>query len=296
MSQIRTDNDTGFSLVGQKFSDYSQLVKLRLNLTVVFSSVMAYLIACGGSVDFTLLLVLAIGGFLVTGASNALNQVLEKEYDRDMKRTEGRPMAANRMTTSEGVMAAGFMSVVGIGLLATINPWTALLGTVALISYAFIYTPMKRVSPTAVFIGAVPGALPMMIGCVAAEGVITGLSVALFSLQFIWQLPHFWAIGWLAFKDYDQAGFKFLEAQDEQLGKQAFIYALLLLPISWMPYLLEVSGIVSAIFLTISAIIYAGFAWNLYKKNNRKAALQLMFSSFFYLPLVLFALYADKIL
>ncbi len=295
MSQIKTDNNTGFSLVGQKFSDYSQLVKLRLNLTVVFSSVMAYLIACGGTVNFTLLLVLSIGGFLVTGASNALNQVLEKEYDRDMKRTENRPMAANRMTTSEGVMAAGFMSVVGIGLLATINPWTALLGTIALISYAFIYTPMKRVSPAAVFIGAVPGALPMMIGCVAAEGTITGLSVALFSLQFIWQLPHFWAIGWLAFKDYDQAGFKFLEAQDEQLGKQSFIYALLLIPISWMPYLLEVSGIVSAILLTIAAIIYAGFAWNLYKKNNRKAALQLMFSSFFYLPLVLFALYADKI-
>jgi len=120
MSQIRTDNNTGFSLVGQKFSDYSQLVKLRLNLTVVFSSVMAYLIACGGTVDLILLLVLSLGGFLVTGASNALNQVLEKEYDRDMKRTENRPMAAGRMTISEGVLAAGFMSVVGIGLLATI--------------------------------------------------------------------------------------------------------------------------------------------------------------------------------
>jgi len=227
MSQIRTENNTGFSLVGQKFSDYSQLVKLRLNLTVVFSSVMAYLIACGGTTNLTLLLVLSIGGFLVTGAS--------------------------------------------------------------------IYTPMKRVSPAAVFIGAVPGALPMMIGCVAAEGTITGLSVALFSLQFIWQLPHFWAIGWLAFEDYNRAGFKFLEAQDQQLGKQSFIYAILLIPISWMPYLLDVSGIVSAILLTIAAIIYAGFAWNLYKKNNRKAALQLMFSSFFYLPLVLFALYADKI-
>ena len=141
------DSNAGFSLVSQKFSDYSQLVKLRLNLTVVFSSVMAYLIASGGTLNFTLLLVLSIGGFLVTGASNALNQVLEKEYDRDMKRTENRPLAAKRMTTSEGVMAAGFMSVIGIGLLATINPWTALLGTVALISYAFIYTPMKRVSP-----------------------------------------------------------------------------------------------------------------------------------------------------
>lgn len=294
MSQIRTEN-IKFSLFGQKLTDYKQLVKLRLNLTVVFSSVMAYLIA-SPVIDWVLLAILSMGGFLVTSASNALNQVLEKDYDRQMKRTENRPLAANRMSTSEGVMAAGLMSVVGIGLLATINPWTALLGTIALISYAFLYTPMKRVSPAAVFIGAIPGALPMMIGCVAAEGYITGLSVALFSLQFLWQLPHFWAIGWLAFEDYDKAGFKFLEAQDQQLGKQAAIYAILLLPIAWMPYMLEVSGLISAIFLSLAALIYAGFGWNLYKRNNRKAALQLMFSSFFYLPLVLSALYVDKLI
>jgi len=294
MSQIRAEN-IKFSLFGQKLTDYKLLVKLRLNLTVVFSSLMAYLIA-SPVIDWTLLAVLSLGGFLVTGASNALNQVLEKDYDRQMKRTEDRPLAANRMSTSEGVMAAGLMSVVGIGLLATINPWTALLGTIALISYAFLYTPMKRVSPAAVFIGAIPGALPMMIGCVAAEGYITGLSIALFSLQFLWQLPHFWAIGWLAFKDYDKAGFKFLEAQDQQLGKQAAIYALLLIPIAWMPYLLEISGILSAILLTVAALVYAGFGWNLYQKNNRKAALQLMFSSFFYLPMVLIALYVDKII
>lgn len=291
MNQTKSQNASGFSLVGQKFNDYYLLTKFRLNLTVVFSSVMAYLIAAQGVINWTLVGVLVLGGFLVTGAANALNQVLEKDYDALMKRTENRPIAAGRMTISEGVMAAGFMSVFGIGLLATINPWTALLGTISLITYAFLYTPMKRVSPIAVFIGAIPGALPMMIGCVAAEGTITGLSIGLFSLQFLWQLPHFWAIGWLAFEDYDGAGFKFLEGKDENLGKQAALYALLLIPICWMPYLLDISGVWSGVICSILSAIYAGFGWNLYLKNNRKAALQLMFSSFFYLPIVLFVFY-----
>lgn len=286
-----TETTSEVSLIGQKLTDYHLLTKFRLNLTVVFSSVMAYLIAANGMINWTVVGMLFLGGFLVTGAANALNQVLEKDYDRLMKRTANRPIASGRMTISEGVMAAGFMSMIGIALLATINPWTALLGTISLITYSFIYTPMKRVSPIAVFIGAIPGALPMMIGCVAAEGSITGLSVGLFSLQFLWQLPHFWAIGWLAFEDYDKAGFKFLEAQDERLGKQSTWYALLLIPICWMPYLAGVAGIWAAVITSVLSVIYAGFGWNLYQKNNRKAALQLMFSSFFYLPLVLFVFY-----
>ena len=285
------------AFVSQKLTDYQLLVKFRLNLTVVFSSVMAYLIASEGSIDWMALSVLGLGGFLVTGAANALNQVLEKEYDQLMKRTENRPIAAGRMTISEGVMAAGFMSIFGIGLLASFNPWTAFLGTIALISYAFIYTPMKRVSPIAVLVGAIPGALPLMIGCVAVEGELTALAIALFGIQFMWQFPHFWAIAWLGHEDYTNAGFNLLPSgvKDKNVGFQSAIYALMLIPIGMMPFLLGVTGIVSVVIVSIAALIYAYAGWHLSKACTRAAALKLMFSSFFYLPIVLFALYFDKI-
>ena len=258
---------------------------------------MAYLIASEGSIDWMALSVLGLGGFLVTGAANALNQVLEKEYDQLMKRTENRPIAAGRMTISEGVMAAGFMSIFGIGLLASFNPWTAFLGTIALISYAFIYTPMKRVSPIAVLVGAIPGALPLMIGCVAVEGELTALAIALFGIQFMWQFPHFWAIAWLGHEDYTNAGFNLLPSgvKDKNVGFQSAIYALMLIPIGMMPFLLGVTGIVSVVIVSIAALIYAYAGWHLSKACTRAAALKLMFSSFFYLPIVLFALYFDKI-
>lgn len=281
----------------QKLTDYKLLVKFRLNLTVVFSSVMAYLIAAQGAVDWGAVCLLGLGGFLVTGAANALNQVLEKDFDKLMKRTMDRPLAAGRMTVSEGVMAAGFMSIFGIGILASFNPWTAFLGTIALMSYAFIYTPMKRVSPIAVLVGAVPGALPMMIGCVAVEGSLTSLAIALFGIQFMWQFPHFWAIGWLGDEDYTKAGFNLLPSglKNQNVGFQSAIYALMLLPLGMMPYLLGTTGITSAIVSALAAFVYAYYGWNLYQKCDRKAARQLMFSSFFYLPIVLFALYWDKI-
>ncbi|MEM8907375.1 MAG: heme o synthase [Bacteroidota bacterium] len=294
----RVKNITFAASVSQKLTDYKSLVKFRLNLTVVFSSLMAYLIAAQGVIDWQAALLLSLGGFLVTGAANALNQVLEKDYDKLMKRTEDRPIAAGRMTISEGVMSAGFMSILGIGFLASFNPWTALLGTIALMSYAFIYTPMKRVSPIAVLIGAIPGALPMMIGCVAVEGDLTSLAIALFGIQFMWQFPHFWAIAWLGHDDYHRAGFNLLPSgrKDQNVGFQATIYALMLIPLGMMPFLLGTTGLISAIIAAVAALIYAYFGWNLYRKCDRKAALQLMFSSFFYLPLVLIALYLDKII
>ena len=140
----------------QKMADYGMLFKFRLNMLVIFSAAMAYLIAVGGAMDWTTLILLCVGGFLVTAASNTLNQVLERETDQLMKRTADRPLAAGRMSVSEAVMIAGFTSLIGITLLAAINPWTALLGTVSFILYAFVYTPMKKVSPIAVFIGAIP--------------------------------------------------------------------------------------------------------------------------------------------
>ncbi len=283
------------SLIWQKVQDYKMLVKFRLSMTVVFSSVMAYLIAAQGPVNWLALLILASGGFLVTGAANALNQVLEKDYDRLMKRTENRPLAAGRMKISEAVMAAGMMSLFGITLLALFNPWTAFFGTFALMTYAFLYTPMKRLTPAAVTVGAIPGALPTLIGCVAAQGELTWLGLSLFTLQFFWQFPHFWSIGWLGYEDYSKAGYKIMGDGSRNMGRQAFGFALLLLPVSIAPYLLGVSGMVSLVLVVALTLGYAYFSWNFYQAGNRKSALQLMFFSFIYIPVALIAFAIDKI-
>ena len=287
------------NLALQKVQDYKMLVKFRLTMTVVFSSVMAFLIALSGPVNWLAIFILAAGGFLVTGAANALNQVLEKDFDKLMKRTADRPLAAGRMSISEAVMAAGFMSLFGITLLALFNPWAAFFGTLALVTYAFLYTPMKRLSPSAVAVGAVPGALPTLIGCVAAQGELTFLGLSLFALQFLWQFPHFWSIGWLGFEDYANAGYKLMPTnqkgeRDSRIGLQAFLYALFLVPVSIIPYMLGVSGWVSAVVVVILSLGYAYFGWSFYRAGSRKSALQLMFFSFAYIPVSLVALFADK--
>ena len=197
-----------FASLWSRIQDLAQLVKFRLSATVVISSLLAYLIAAAGEINIMALVILAAGGFLTTGAANTLNQVLEKDFDRLMKRTADRPLAAGRMKISDAVLAAGFMSLFGISFLALFNPWTAFFGTFALVSYAFVYTPMKRVSPGAVAIGAVPGALPTLIGCVAAQGELTALGLTLFAIQFCWQFPHFWSIAYLGYEDYSNAGYK----------------------------------------------------------------------------------------
>ena len=283
----------------QKIEDYKVLVKHRLNLLVVFSAAMAYITTVQGAFSWRELMTLSLGGFLVTGASNALNEVLEKDYDKQMKRTENRPLATGRMTTSEAVLAAGLMSLVGLMLLALFNPLTVLLGSLSLISYAFVYTPMKRVSPIAVLIGAFPGALPVLIGSVAVTGTITPLGMSLFAIQFLWQFPHFWAIAWLADEDYKAAGFNLLPSKegklDSSVGWNSFMYTLFMIPASVAPFALGKTGAASAIVLGIAAVVFAYFAFQLYKKCSREAARQLMFCSFFYLPIAQIALVLDKI-
>ncbi len=298
-SRTKTVATSPISLVSQKVRDFGELVKFKLNLTVVFSAVMAYLIAAEGATNFASILILALGGFFVAGSANALNQVLERDFDKLMKRTANRPLAAGRMTVSNAVLTAGLLGIVGLMFLALFNPWASLFGMVALLSYAFLYTPMKRISPAAIAIGAFPGALPMLIGCVAFQGELTSLALALFALQFFWQFPHFGAISWLGFEDYRKAGFKFVAEKngqrDKTIGIQGFIYALCLVPVGLLPWYAGYTGIGSAIFLTILALVYAWFGWNLHKNDDRKSAMQLMFSSFFYLPLALIALWIDKI-
>ena len=203
------------------------------------------------------------------------------------------------MSTSEAILAAGIMSLSGLALLALFNPMTVLLGGLSLISYAFIYTPMKRVSPIAVLIGAFPGAFPVMIGSVAVTGTITPLAMALFAIQFLWQFPHFWAIAWMADEDYKAAGFNLLPSVegklDSSVGWNSFMYTLFMIPASVAPFALGKTGMVSAIVLGIAAIVFAYFAFQLYKKCTREAARQLMFCSFFYLPIAQIALALDKV-
>lgn len=245
------------------------------------------------------LVLLSLGGFLVTGAANALNQVLEKDFDKMMKRTSNRPLATGRMTVYEAVLLAGLMSVIGTGLLALLNPLTALFGAISMLLYAFVYTPMKRVSPVAVIIGAIPGALPTLIGCVAYEGTLTALAIVLFGIQFFWQFPHFWAIAWLGHKDYTGAGYYLLPSsngeKNEQVGMQSLIYGMMLLPLGLMPYWMGVSGIISAVLVTVLGIYYSALCWQLYRKCTDEAAKKLMFTSFFYLPMVLILFLIDKI-
>lgn len=269
-------------------------------MTVVFTSIMAFILASPSAVDWVGLLILTLGGMMVTGAANALNQVLEKDFDKMMKRTENRPLATGRMTTSNAVLIAGMMTLIGTSLLAYFNVWASFFGMLALVSYAFVYTPMKRVSPLAIPVGALPGALPILIGAVAIQGEITAFALALFTIQFFWQFPHFWAIGFLGFEDYKKAGFKFLPGvdgqRDEKTGLHSFIYAMFLV---FVPFLFWWNGdasMISVLAIAITGVVYAIYGWNLYKANTDAAARKLMFFSFAYMPIVLFVLTIEKFL
>ncbi|MFT4536204.1 MAG: protoheme IX farnesyltransferase [Saprospiraceae bacterium] len=277
-----------------KLGDYVMLVKLKLSLLVVFTSVMSYLIVAGSNASIVSLLFLGVGGFLTTAAANALNQVLEKDHDKNMKRTADRPITTGRMKSSEAVMFAGLSCLVGVSMLALFNPLTSLLGMLSLICYSFVYTPMKRYSTSAVAIGAIPGALPALIGCTAFEGTITVFGIGIFALQFLWQFPHFWAIGYLSYDDYKNAGYKLLPEDEEgkvdrSLGLHSTMYALMMIPVIGMMYYFGSISILASVLVLITSLIYIGFSLNFHQKFDRSSGLKLMFYSFVYLPLILAA-------
>ncbi len=277
-----------------KIGDYIMLVKLKLSLLVVFTSLMAYMIVAGSNVSIIGLVMLGIGGFLVTGAANALNQVLEKDHDRNMTRTADRPITAGRMKPSEGVMFAGLSCLIGVSILAMFNPLTSLLGMLSLICYSFVYTPMKRYSTSAVAIGAIPGALPALIGCTAFEGTITMFGIGIFALQFLWQFPHFWAIGYLSFDDYQNAGYKLLPEDEDgrvnrSLGLHSTMYSLLMIPVIGLMYFMGSGSLIASVIVLVTSIIYIAFSFNFHKRFDRASGLKLMFYSFVYLPIILAA-------
>jgi len=300
--QVTTYSTAQKSAVPTKWQDFAALVKFRLNITVVFSSVMAYLIAANGVVEWSVVAILALGGFFITGAANTINEVLEADFDVMMKRTENRPIAAGRMTREEGILWAGMMSLMGITLMSCFNLWAALFSVISLITYAFIYTPLKRVSPIAVTVGAVPGALPMLIGVVAYEGEVTALALVLFAIQFIWQFPHFWAIGWFLFDDYKKGGFFMLPTgkRDKGTAVQVILYTVWTILVSIVPAF----GVTGGLYLSpVAAIIVGGlglfmlyWAIKLYQKRDAPTAKKLMLSSVTYITLLQIVFVVDKFL
>jgi len=277
---------------------YFQLLKFRLSFTVAFSSAIGYILGAR-ELSLSRALLVMVGGLLVTGSANIINQVFEKDLDKMMHRTEGRPLPTGRVTPNEAWVFCVVLGVTGLSLLAYyFNPLTAALSLLSLILYGFIYTPLKTISPICVAVGAIPGGLPPMIGWVAATGFVGIPAWVLFGIQFMWQFPHFWAIAWVADDDYKRAGFKMLPSPGERDLRTAFqimTYTVLLIPVSLLPLVLGISGRVSAGVALVCGVLFLLMTVQLMRTQDRKAALSIMFASFLYLPIVQIALVLDKV-
>ena len=284
--------------------DYNQLLKPNLSGMVVFSSVIGYLMAPG--IQFSWkdiglwqrIITLFIGGMLVTGGANTINQILERESDSLMQRTRNRPMPDGRMHHYEAWVFAALTGISGAMVLAYFfNPQAGALSFLSLLLYAFVYTPMKKVHPVAVLIGAIPGALPPLIGWVAATGSFGIGGWVLFSLQFFWQFPHFWAIAWVAFDDYNRAGIRMLPTRERETrftGIQCMLYSLVLIPMAMVPRLIGLTGNIGTLVCVLCGIMYFIASIIFYVKNDYKSARRVMFASFIYLPSILLSLVIDK--
>ena len=285
--------------LGLKLQAYFELLKARLSVLVAFSCGFGYVLGSGSTFMWMDLLLVCFGGFLVSGSSLVINQILEKDYDKLMKRTSNRPLPTKRVTVIESWIYATVLGVLGLGLLYVIaNPLTVALSLLSLLLYSFAYTPAKRVGSIAVFIGAIPGALPPLLGWVAATGSISHEALIIFGIQFIWQFPHFWAIAWIADEDYKKAGFKLLPGQgkkDFKTAVQIMIYTLFLLPLGLLPVKFGISGIDSGIVATLCGVLFLSQTFSLMTSGSEKAAKRIMYSSFLYLPIVQLAYLIDKV-
>lgn len=293
------------SFAGERARSYLELLKPRLSFLVAFSSVFGYILGSSAALNWQSLVMLGLGGFLVSGASVTINQILEKDLDQLMERTRERPLPSRRISQQEAVWVGIITAAIGtLILIAFTNPLTVILSLVSLILYGFVYTPLKRVGPIAVFIGAIPGALPPLLGWVAATGSVGYQALVLFGIQFIWQFPHFWAIAWVSFDDYQKAGFKLLPSagkKDFGTAIQIMIYTLFLLPMGLLPAKFGITGINSALVVTICGVLFLAQTFMLMRdsllegEKARRSALKIMFGSFIYLPVVQIALILDKV-
>jgi len=294
----------------QYLADFSKLIKFRLTFLVVFSASITFLMGSKMQVsrgdlpgiDWAGWLILIAGGFLVTGAANCFNEVIEKDIDKLMTRTQDRPMPAGRMTTGQGLVLGLIMGIVGTFLLGKLNLETGLLSVFSILLYAFAYTPLKRKSPIAVFVGAIPGALPPLIGYLAALGHSTTfyaidytIAIVLFLVQFAWQFPHFWSLAWVLDDDYKKAGIRLLPTtkRDKTSAFITLLSTIILIPVSLLPTYYGFGGFYVAGVSIIAGLIFFWYAWKLYVEMDIPSARKVMFCSFFYLPVVQLVLLFD---
>jgi protoheme IX farnesyltransferase len=294
---LRTINPslTTYSLI----SDFKEITKMRLALSVVFSSIAGYLLGVD-VVDFKTLILLAFGGYFMVGASNAFNQIIEKDLDALMNRTKNRPIPSGRMSVNTAFIIASVFTLLGIIILYAINKQTAMFGAISIFIYTCVYTPLKTKTPLSVFVGAIPGAIPFMLGWVAATNKFGIEPGTLFAWQFLWQFPHFWAIGWFLFEDYKKGGFFMLPTgkQDKGTAVQTIMYTVWTVIVSIVPVFgftgaLRLS-VVAAILILILGIGMIRYAVQLFKKMTVEAAKQLMLASVSYITLVQIIYVIDK--
>ncbi|AWG24023.1 heme o synthase [Flavobacterium kingsejongi] len=296
-----TENTISFKSI---FTDFKEITKARLAVSVVFSSIAGYLLGFDANhpFDYKVLIMLAVGGYCMVGASNAYNQIIEKDLDVLMDRTKNRPVPAGRMTVTTAFVIAIVLTLIGLGILYSINPKTAMFGAVSIFLYTSIYTPLKTVTPLAVFVGAIPGAIPFMLGWVAATGDFGIEAGTLFMVQFFWQFPHFWAIGWFLFEDYEKGGFFMLPTgkRDKSTALQVILYTIWLVIASVFPafgytgqlYITPISAVI--VFLLGMWMLF--YAFRLYKLRDAKAARTLMLVSVSYITLLQIVYVLDKFL
>ena len=281
------------------FADFKEITKARLAVSVVFSSIAGYFLGAV-EINFSSVLLLAFGGYCMVGASNAYNQIIEKDLDALMSRTKNRPIPAGRMSVNTALAIAVLMTILGIVALYFLNPKTAMFGAISIFLYTSVYTPLKTKTPLAVFVGAFPGAIPFMLGWVAATdnfGIEPG---TLFMIQFFWQFPHFWALGWMLDEDYKKGGFKMLPTgkKDKGTALQIIMYTIWMMIISVIPVFgftgrLQLS-IVAAIIVFLMGTVMLFFAFRLYEKRDNASARKLMLASVSYITLMQVVYVMDK--
>ena len=294
-------------------SDFNKLVKLRLTLTVVFSASIAFLIGAKqqGDIIWYNWLLLTLGGFLVTGSANGFNEIIEKDIDKLMKRTMDRPLPSGRMTNGQALVLSLFMGIAGTLVLVQLNFLTGLLSVFSIFLYAFVYTPLKQKSTIAVFVGAIPGALPPLIGYYAAfkaagfgfeyaaisEQAIVITPFVLFVIQFLWQFPHFWAIAWVADTDYKAAGIRLLPTtkKDSISAFMIFISGVFMIPAGVIPIYYGFSGWIFTIVSILGGLMFAWYGYKHFKEQTDASAKKVMYTSFLYLPLTQLVLLFDFI-
>ena len=299
MEQVTVKQQSSFNIAG-KVKDYMMLIKFSLSFMVVFSAVISYLLAPKVvEFDWLHIILLFIGGLLVTGSANGVNQIVEKDTDAMMARTAKRPVAAGRMQPAEAWAFVIISIAAGLFILGYYFNWlSAGLALFSWFVYAYMYTPLKKISAISVLLGAVPGALPCLIGWTAGQDELSAGGWVLFAIQFFWQFPHFWAIAWIAHKDYTNAGFKLMpsvEGPTKYSAIQSIIYSLVLIPVGMLPYLVGMSGMMSFYIVLAANLLMLWQSIRLYREMEKKAARRVMFGSYIYLPVVLLALLADKI-